>query len=91
MLRPSPPDPPTFDFAALVAPLFTCVSARLVAQDQDQEVKERAIECVGAVVCRLGDLHAEVRPRRPPSPLLPRPSRRLPSGVDLTAASTVRL
>mmetsp|Transcript_50664 Transcript_50664/g.169198 ORF Transcript_50664/g.169198 Transcript_50664/m.169198 type:complete len:920 (+) Transcript_50664:2-2761(+) len=62
VLRPSPPDPPTFDFAALVAPLFTCVSARLVAQDQDQEVKERAIECVGAIVCRLGDLHAEALP-----------------------------
>ena len=69
VLRPTPPDAPTFDFAALVAPLFTCVSARLVAQDQDQEVKERAIECVGAVVCRLGDLHAEVPPRRPPSPV----------------------
>ncbi|MEW5303601.1 MAG: hypothetical protein WDW36_006278 [Sanguina aurantia] len=39
----------------VVAPLFAAVLGRLSAQDQDQEVKECAILCMGAVLGSLGD------------------------------------
>lgn len=42
--------------------MYSCLSGRLAAQDQDQEVKEAAISGIAALVARLGDvLSAEVR------------------------------
>ena len=40
----------------LVAPLQKAVAARLTAQDQDQEVKDAAIDAAAAVLATLGDL-----------------------------------
>lgn len=46
----------------VAGPLFAAVLGRLSAQDQDQEVKECAILCMGAVLGSLGDsLGDEVR------------------------------
>lgn len=46
---------PVGDRAALVPPLFSAVLARLQATEQDQEVKEAAIACMGHVIAALGD------------------------------------
>ena len=54
VLRPSPPAA-DFDYKVLVPPLFECVEKRLLAQDQDQEVKECAIQCMELLICHLGD------------------------------------
>jgi len=54
IMRPNPPVV-DFDFKPHVQPLFAAVKARLLAQDQDQEVKESAITCIGYVICHLGD------------------------------------
>lgn len=54
LLRPPPPAI-EFDYSPLVKPLFECVEKRLVAQDQDQEVKECAILCMQLVLCHFGD------------------------------------
>jgi hypothetical protein len=46
--------------------MYGCVSGRLAAQDQDQEVKEAAIMAMAALVAQLGDvLQAEVRAAAP--------------------------
>ena len=55
VLRPAPPQVDFADFQAFVPPLFACAKARLLAQDQDQEVKECAISCMGLVLSHLGD------------------------------------
>lgn len=44
-----------FDFAPLTADLYECTLHRLRAADIDQEVKERAISCMGQIICNLGD------------------------------------
>jgi len=54
LLRPSPPDV-SFSYDAHVPPLYAVVERRLQAQDQDQEVKECAITCMGSIVTRLAD------------------------------------
>jgi len=54
LLRPSPPEV-TFSYDAHVPPLYAVVERRLQAQDQDQEVKECAITCMGVMVTRLAD------------------------------------
>mmetsp|Transcript_29072 Transcript_29072/g.74799 ORF Transcript_29072/g.74799 Transcript_29072/m.74799 type:complete len:1233 (+) Transcript_29072:80-3778(+) len=54
VLRPNPPEV-SFAYDAHVPPLFAVVEKRLQAQDQDQEVKECAIVCMGAIVTRLAD------------------------------------
>lgn len=42
--------------------MYSCISGRLAAQDQDQEVKEAAIMAMAALIAQLGDvLSAEVR------------------------------
>lgn len=42
--------------------MYGCISGRLAAQDQDQEVKEAAIMAMAALIAQLGDvLQAEVR------------------------------
>ena len=54
ILRPNPPDK-SFAYDAHVNKLYAVVEKRLQAQDQDQEVKECAIVCMGAIVTRLAD------------------------------------
>ena len=55
VLRPEPPAVDFADFREFVPPLFACARARLLAHDQDQEVKECAISCIGLVLVHLGD------------------------------------
>ncbi|KAF2974683.1 hypothetical protein EK904_001550 [Melospiza melodia maxima] len=51
-----PLDQPTsFDATPYIKDLFTCTIKRLKAADIDQEVKERAISCMGQIICSLGD------------------------------------
>lgn len=38
-----------------VKPIYDCCFVRLKASDIDQEVKERAISCMGRIVAHLGD------------------------------------
>ena len=40
----------------VVNSLYECVMSRLMAQDQDQEVKDCAISCMAAAVSQLGDV-----------------------------------
>ncbi|XP_030501919.1 cullin-associated NEDD8-dissociated protein 1 [Cannabis sativa] len=50
-----------FDFKPYVRPLYDAIMSRLTNQDQDQEVKECAITCMGLVVSTFGDnLKAEL-------------------------------
>ncbi|KAL9675175.1 hypothetical protein QQ045_003376 [Rhodiola kirilowii] len=45
-----------FDFKPYVQPIYNTIMARLTNQDQDQEVKECAISCMGLVISTFGDL-----------------------------------
>lgn len=45
----------TFDFTPYTVPIYDRVLVRLKAADLDQEVKERAISCMGFIVSHLGD------------------------------------
>ncbi|XP_054718633.1 cullin-associated NEDD8-dissociated protein 1-like [Uloborus diversus] len=45
----------SFDFTPFVPQLYDCTLVRLRAADIDQEVKERAISCMGQIICNLGD------------------------------------
>uniref|UniRef100_A0A5B7AZF6 Cullin-associated NEDD8-dissociated protein 1 n=1 Tax=Davidia involucrata TaxID=16924 RepID=A0A5B7AZF6_DAVIN len=50
-----------FDFKPYVHPIYNAIMTRLTNQDQDQEVKECAISCMGLVVSTFGDnLRAEL-------------------------------
>lgn len=50
-----------FDFKPYVHPIYNAIMSRLTNQDQDQEVKECAISCMGLVVSTFGDnLRAEL-------------------------------
>ena len=64
-------------------PLFACARARLLAHDQDQEVKECAISCVGLVLAHLGDACAAEVPE-----VLPVLLERLRN--EITRVTTVR-
>lgn len=44
-----------FDFKPYVHPIYNAIMSRLTNQDQDQEVKECAISCMGLVVSAFGD------------------------------------
>jgi len=55
VLRPLHSSPTTFDFTLYTSNIYHCCFVRLKAQDIDQEVKERAISCMGQVVAHLGD------------------------------------
>uniref|UniRef100_A0A7N0ZXV2 Cullin-associated NEDD8-dissociated protein 1 n=1 Tax=Kalanchoe fedtschenkoi TaxID=63787 RepID=A0A7N0ZXV2_KALFE len=44
-----------FDFKPYVQPIYNAIMARLTNQDQDQEVKECAISCMGLVISTFGD------------------------------------
>lgn len=52
----------SFDFTPYTGDLYHCTLARLRAADLDQEVKERAIACMGQIISHLGD-HLQVRKR----------------------------
>merc|ERR1719150_1780756 len=61
VLRPLDSSPTTFDFTLYTSNIYQCCFLRLKEQDIDQEVKERAISCMGQVVAHLGDsLQAEL-------------------------------
>jgi len=47
--------PSSFDFTAYTLPIYNSVLVRFKAADLDQEVKERAISCMGFIVAHLGD------------------------------------
>lgn len=47
--------PSSYDFAPFTSDIYQCTLARLKAADIDQEVKERAISCMGQIICNLGD------------------------------------
>ncbi|XP_026279732.1 cullin-associated NEDD8-dissociated protein 1 isoform X2 [Frankliniella occidentalis] len=60
VIRPLEPRS-SFDFTPFVNDLYQCTVVRLKAADIDQEVKERAISCMGQILCNLGDhLQAEL-------------------------------
>lgn len=53
--------PCKFDFTPWTLELYNCTLVRLKAADIDQEVKERAISCMGQIIYSLGDhLQAEL-------------------------------
>lgn len=54
-IRPNVTQPSKFNFKPYVQPIYMAVVKRLTAQDQDQEVKECAITCMGLIVSILGD------------------------------------
>ena len=54
LLRPEPPAS-SFAYESHVPVLYGVVERRLQAQDQDQEVKECAITCMGSLVYHLAD------------------------------------
>jgi len=45
----------SFDFTPYTLPIYENVLVRFKAADLDQEVKERAISCMGFIICHLGD------------------------------------
>ncbi|ROI83697.1 Cullin-associated NEDD8-dissociated protein 1 [Anabarilius grahami] len=55
--------PIAFDAKPYIKNVFACTSKRLKAADIDQEVKERAIYCMGHILSHLGDqLGADLQP-----------------------------
>lgn len=54
VLRPLTPEL-AFDFKPYTNNVYQCCFVRLKASDIDQEVKERAISCMGQIVAHLGD------------------------------------
>lgn len=54
VLRP-PETPSSFDWPPFVGQLYKAVYSKLKATDIDQEVKERAISCVGHLLATFGD------------------------------------
>lgn len=72
MIRPldnHPEGSDSFDPSPYINDLFTCTIKRLKAADIDQEVKERAISCMGQIICNLGKA-----PPPPPPVLTPDPT-----------------
>ncbi|KAK9750059.1 hypothetical protein RND81_02G170400 [Saponaria officinalis] len=60
VLRPSF-EASSFDFKPFARPIYNAIMSRLTNQDQDQEVKECAITCMGLVIATFGDsLSAEL-------------------------------
>ncbi|XP_048590232.1 cullin-associated NEDD8-dissociated protein 1 [Nematostella vectensis] len=50
-----------FNYKPYVGDIYSCTLMRLKAADIDQEVKERAISCMGQILCTFGDeLQAEL-------------------------------
>lgn len=45
-----------FDFSQFVGPLYNCTLEKLRSQEVDQEVKDRAIACMGQIIANMGDV-----------------------------------
>lgn len=45
-----------FEFTPFVRPLYECTVKKLDAQEVDQEVKDRAIACMGQIIANMGDV-----------------------------------
>ncbi|KAJ6648464.1 Cullin-associated NEDD8-dissociated protein 1 [Pseudolycoriella hygida] len=45
-----------FEFTPFVLPLYECTVQKLDAQEVDQEVKDRAIACMGQIIANMGDV-----------------------------------
>ena len=58
VIRPSPGND-TFPFISYIKPIYDCTFGKLRAADIDQEVKERAISCMGQIIATFGDSMAE--------------------------------
>uniref|UniRef100_A0ACD5V930 Uncharacterized protein n=1 Tax=Avena sativa TaxID=4498 RepID=A0ACD5V930_AVESA len=54
VLRPNS-EASSLDFKPYIGPIYNAIFARLSNQDQDQEVKECAISCMGLVISTFGD------------------------------------
>lgn len=55
-------EPVQFNHKPFVPELYQCTLKRLKAADIDQEVKERAISCMGQIIRNMGDsLSSELR------------------------------
>jgi len=68
VLRPLEPlQPLSPEFSPYVKQLYDCTLIRLRAADIDQEVKERAISCMGRLLCNVGDALSTELPVRIPS------------------------
>ncbi|KAJ7389384.1 Cullin-associated NEDD8-dissociated protein 1 [Desmophyllum pertusum] len=55
VIRPHGVQSSSFEFKPYVKDIYQCTLMRLKAADIDQEVKERAISCMGQILCSLGD------------------------------------
>ncbi|PFX22174.1 Cullin-associated NEDD8-dissociated protein 1 [Stylophora pistillata] len=55
VIRPRGVPASEFEFKPFVKDIYQCTLVRLKAADIDQEVKERAISCMGQILCSLGD------------------------------------
>lgn len=55
VIRPQPTAQDTFPFQSYVNPTYECTLSKLRAADIDQEVKERAITCMGQIISTFGD------------------------------------
>ncbi|RMX39058.1 hypothetical protein pdam_00017612, partial [Pocillopora damicornis] len=55
VIRPHGVPASEFEFRPYVKDIYQCTLVRLKAADIDQEVKERAISCMGQILCSLGD------------------------------------
>ena len=56
LFRPLNATKSSFDFGPYSRDIYGCCLGKLQAADIDQEVKERAIGCMGQIVATLGDL-----------------------------------
>lgn len=54
VIRPTPGQD-TFPFSSCIKPIYDCTFGKLRAADIDQEVKERAITCMGQLIATFGD------------------------------------
>lgn len=55
VIRPFDGQPNAFNFGPYVQQIYQCTLLKLKATDIDQEVKERAISCMGLIISILGD------------------------------------
>eukprot|EP00096_Caligus_rogercresseyi_P003100 TRINITY_DN1567_c0_g1_i2.p1 TRINITY_DN1567_c0_g1~~TRINITY_DN1567_c0_g1_i2.p1 ORF type:complete len:1243 (+),score=465.99 TRINITY_DN1567_c0_g1_i2:109-3837(+) len=55
VIRPLKEEKSQFEFKPYTASIYQCCFVKLKASDIDQEVKERAISCMGQILAHLGD------------------------------------
>lgn len=48
--------PLNFEFTQFVGQLYDCTLQKLRSQEVDQEVKDRAIACMGQIIANMGDV-----------------------------------